>query len=245
MEGDHGDFSHFTIAGRTGCITAQTICLLRRSQIQSHERNQNTLQIDNIWDPIKSLDADDSPESGPGSLIGPSSVPSSISSSVSSSELPAATPTSSSSTDSSGSQGIVVQTWPILQEGTHHYPCRDHPPSTTTSTGVAAVPADVSASSGSGSQPQPTQSDELEVSPSLSGSPVTMRFYVPISSYFRTTRTPVTQLRSWSTKVFRTGRHPFSSNYVIEHQNWEHPGRHTVFVAQAGLARGYHGLPTV
>ncbi|KAF8465588.1 hypothetical protein DFH94DRAFT_848610 [Russula ochroleuca] len=133
--------------------------------------------IENDWNANESYAVGDSPEAGPGSILGPSGVSS--------------TPTPSSSANSSGGSsstggniaggvtGAIVVLIITPAAITLYLRRRLRPRSAVT------VPADVSAS-----QPQLPQSDE--VVPSLSGSPVTMRRYVPLSSYFCTPRTPTT-----------------------------------------------------
>ena len=189
----------------------------------------------------------DSPEFGPGSFISPSS------------ELPDVTPSSSSSTESSGGSsshaggiaggvvggivGLIITPAAIILYLRRRLRAR------------AAVPADVSASSGSGSQPpQPTQLDELDVSPSFS---VTMRLNVRdlvfcvalVSSGF-------------NLLLFPYNQNPGDPNTFPEYQGVLHsldiPPQATMSsnigtgnavtqssLPQAGLARGYHGLPTV
>ena len=213
--------------------------------------NQNTLQIDDNWNYTESLDAGgehrlpsffispslqyystyliDSPEFGPGSFIGPSS------------ELPDVTPTSSSSTDSSGGSsshaggiaggviggvvGLIITPAAIILYLRRRLRAR------------AAVPADVS-----------------EVSPSF---PVTTRLYVRdlvfcvalVSSGF-------------NLLLFPYNQNPGDPNTFPEYQGILHsldiPPQITMSsnigtgnavtqpsLPQAGLARGYHGLPTV
>ncbi|KAF8465587.1 hypothetical protein DFH94DRAFT_354215 [Russula ochroleuca] len=178
------------------------------------------ITIWNYWSPNTSFQVGDSPEFGPGSIIGPSNASVTSSSKASSTGLPTPPPSNGSSVNSAAIAGGVVGSIvgvSIVLMAIFYLRRR--------SRARAAASADASAS-----QPQQPQSDE--VAPLSSSEPPIMKFYDPDDP----TTFPGYQGGPDSQDV--PSQVPTSSNIGT---------RNTLANTQTSLpqASGYHGLPTV